>query len=344
MQYYDVHHVRRSLYGKDPDQLMARLRVITAERDKGTPTHRTRMTLATWLDTWLERYAAKPRTQLRYRNALDRRWGWHTQLMRTQLTQVTPEALQNVLARQLELGHPAASRVYGLKVMRAALQVAVVQGKLGQNPARLVMAPDHRPAPMVALHPDEQARLRPILEAHPLAAAWALALDMGLRIGELLGLDWTDVDLTHGQLAVRRTAHDDGTTGTTKSHRSDRPLMMMPSVQAALEARWELLGRPTTGPVFLAPATGRGARGLARLGGERMRSRALREQWTQALAQAGVRPVRFHSTRVTMITDQDQAGTPLTHVQDYVGHSSLDMTRQYVKVRARQLPALRVVS
>ena len=32
-----------------------------------------------------------------------------------------------------------------------------------------------------------------------------LALRTGLRVGELLGLRWTDVDTTHGQLRVRRT-------------------------------------------------------------------------------------------------------------------------------------------
>ena len=44
-------------------------------------------------------------------------------------------------------------------------------------------------------------------EKHRLYALWAVALAMGLRRGEALGLAWADVDLEHGRLTIRQALH-----------------------------------------------------------------------------------------------------------------------------------------
>jgi hypothetical protein len=44
-------------------------------------------------------------------------------------------------------------------------------------------------------------------EQHRLYALWAVALVMGLRRGEALGLAWADVDLENGRLTVRQALH-----------------------------------------------------------------------------------------------------------------------------------------
>jgi integrase len=44
-------------------------------------------------------------------------------------------------------------------------------------------------------------------EEHRLYALWAVALSMGLRRGEALGLAWSDVDLTAGRLVPRKSLH-----------------------------------------------------------------------------------------------------------------------------------------
>lgn len=337
VKYHDAQHVRRSLYGRDPDALMARLRVILAERDNGTPTHRTRMTLGSWLDTWLVGYAASPRTAERYRFALDTRWRWHRALMATALPKVSTEVLEAVLERQAERGDSAASRRYGLKVMHAALAEAYQRGHVGHNAAARVRPIRHDPAPISVLEADEQARLRPYLLADGLAAAWTLALDYGLRQGEILGLDWTDVDLERGLVRVSRTAHDDGTVDLPKSRTSNRLLHVEGPTLAALRDRSARFMAPVSGPLFLAPTDGRGTRGPARLA-RRMTGRQLRDAWYVMLALAGVRQVKFHTMRHTMLTDEAERGTSLALLQGVAGHASLAQTSAYLHVRALRLP------
>jgi integrase len=52
---------------------------------------------------------------------------------------------------------------------------------------------------------EEIQRLLQVASERRNSARWALALALGLRQGEALGLRWEDVDLDHGVLRVRRS-------------------------------------------------------------------------------------------------------------------------------------------
>lgn len=75
---------------------------------------------------------------------------------------------------------------------------------------------------------------------HRLAALWAVALGVGLRRGEALGLKWSDVDLDRGRLTVRRSLqHVDGklTLHQTKTSTSERTIPLAQPLIRALHAR-----------------------------------------------------------------------------------------------------------
>jgi integrase len=94
-----------------------------------------------------------------------------------------------------------------LRVLRAALQDAVDEELLSRNVARLVqlrVTDDHRVRSFTRA---EALRFLEAAERHRLYALWAVALAMGLRRGEALGLAWADVDLEEGRLTVRRALH-----------------------------------------------------------------------------------------------------------------------------------------
>ena len=101
----------------------------------------------------------------------------------------------------------ASSIRHVLRVLRAALQDAVDEELLSRNVARLVQLRVTDDRKVRSFTRAEALRFLEAAEQHRLYALWAVALAMGLRRGEALGLAWADVDLEEGRLTVRQALH-----------------------------------------------------------------------------------------------------------------------------------------
>ncbi len=94
-----------------------------------------------------------------------------------------------------------------LRVLRAALQDAVDEELLSRNVARLVQLRVTDDRKVRSFTHQEAVRFLQTAQHHRLYALWAVALAMGLRRGEALGLAWADVDLDAGRLKIRQALH-----------------------------------------------------------------------------------------------------------------------------------------
>jgi len=90
-------------------------------------------------------------------------------------------------------------------VLRASLNQAVKWRLLVINPALAVELPRLRKKEMKALSPEQATKFLEHAAADRLSALFALALTAGMRPGEYLGLQWSDIDLDKGIVVVRRT-------------------------------------------------------------------------------------------------------------------------------------------
>lgn len=94
-----------------------------------------------------------------------------------------------------------------LRVLRAALQDAVDEEMLSRNVARLVQLRVTDDRKVRSFTRAEAMRFIRTAEATRLYALWAVALSMGLRRGEALGLQWSDVDFEAERITIRRALH-----------------------------------------------------------------------------------------------------------------------------------------
>jgi integrase len=94
-----------------------------------------------------------------------------------------------------------------LRVLGAALQDAVDEDVLARNVGRLVQLRVTDAHEVRAFTAEEARRLLIAAQEHRLHAMWAVALAVGLRRGEALGLAWDDVDLVAGRLTVRHALY-----------------------------------------------------------------------------------------------------------------------------------------
>jgi integrase len=92
-------------------------------------------------------------------------------------------------------------------VLRAALQDAVDEEMLSRNVARLVQLRVTDDRKVRSFTRAEAMRFLTTAESTRLYALWAVALSMGLRRGEALGLQWSDVDLDAERITIRRSLH-----------------------------------------------------------------------------------------------------------------------------------------
>lgn len=87
--------------------------------------------------------------------------------------------------------------------LTAALEAAVLEGKLVRNVARLVKPPEHTPRERDTWSTAEVRKFLAKASSDRLYAAWRQSL-YGLRRGEVLGLRWSDIDLRVKTLTVNQ--------------------------------------------------------------------------------------------------------------------------------------------
>jgi len=91
------------------------------------------------------------------------------------------------------------------RLLRCALGQAVRKGTLAVNAAALVSAPARSDTEFEILEPEQIEPVLDALKGHKLYPIVALAIYTGMRRGELLALQWDDVDLDAGTVTVRRS-------------------------------------------------------------------------------------------------------------------------------------------
>ena len=313
--------------------------------------------LAEFLDDWLTgviRPNRAARTHELYKMVCDR-YLTESPLATTKLERLRPQDVQSYYGNLLEKGVSADMVHHIHRVLRAALGQALAWGYVPRNPAARIKLPRHEPRPLRVLTKAETKKLVAALhDADPKkqrgrASLWApvaVAATTGLRLGELLALRWSDVDLKGGTLIVRHTLEEVGDVRRLKAPKtkgSKRTVPLHADTVAVLKehrrrqnelriklsrtfsrddddvdwtAVWEdndLVFPDTT------PRTGFPA---GRLRSPKALGRLFRRE-AQAL---GYEKLRFHDLRHSHVTHLLLAGVPVKDVSVRVGHASAAMT------------------
>jgi integrase len=199
---------RRHVRGKTKAAVTTKVRQLEQQRDSGKVRKSGQSwTVEQWLNHWLESIVAPPvitenafiAYEVAVRVHLIPGVGAH------KLDKLEPEHLENLYRRMTRAGAKP-GRVHQVhRTVRAALNEAMKRKRITENPALLAKAPKVEEE---EVEPYSVAQVKSILEAAQQkrnSARWAVALALGLRQGEALGLQWTDIDLDDCTLIVRRS-------------------------------------------------------------------------------------------------------------------------------------------
>jgi integrase len=331
---------RRHVQAGTRAEVVAKVRELEKRRDAGVTAASGTLTVAGWLDLWLDGAAAsrvRPRTLESYRQVVTTHIvpavGHH------RLARLQPEHVEQLHRALLDKGLSPATVLRAHRVLARALRVAEQRGRVARNVCTLVDAPSAgRSAASGALTPEETRKVLDAARGRRNGARWAAALGLGLRQSEALALRWSDVDLEAGSLTVNRSLHRVTGQGIVfaepKTERSRRRIALpRPLVDllrahrtAQLAERLRAGNRWEDGDLVFAQPNGRP-----------LDKHSDWEEWRALLAAAGVRVVRLHDARHSAATTLLALGVPVRVVADMLGHAQ---TRTTQDTYQHVLPAL----
>lgn len=211
-------------------------------------------------------------------------------------------------------------------ILRSAFQQAVRWRVLAQNPCLAVRLPKQQAKEMHALSGAEAAAFLSAVREAPHGALWTLLLGSGMRLGEALGLRWSDLDGETVNVRRSQTRTKAGLVFTEpKTAKSKRTIDLPRYAIEALKRHRAEQGRHA---MRLGTEYDRGADLIfADPFGRPQHPNPLRErEFVPLLKAAGLPPIRIHDLRHTHASLLLAAGEPVLNVSRRLGHANATLT------------------
>ncbi|MFE3636028.1 tyrosine-type recombinase/integrase [Streptomyces sp. NPDC059168] len=197
---------RRHVSRKTKAEVVKAVREIERKRDSGRLSKPgEKWTLGSWLEHWVHEIAKKYVAENTYAGyEVDVRVHLVPGIGAHRLDRLEPEHLEAFYAKMQREGSKAGTAHHVHRTVRVALAEARRRGHVSRNVAEIARAPRLEEEEVEPYTIEEVQSL--LLEASKLrnSARWVVALALGLRQGEALGLQWDDVDLDAGYVRIRR--------------------------------------------------------------------------------------------------------------------------------------------
>ena len=325
---------RRYVYAATRQTAAEKLTVLLKDAQNGLPAVDQRETLGHFAERWLEakRPSIRASTHRRYSTLL--RVNVLPMLGSISLARLTPSHLQQLYAERSAAGRGPQTITHVHRVLHGLLKDAMKWGSVVRNVATLVSPPAIPYREMEILDAGQARDLLNSASDTDLEALWRLALGTGLRIGEIMALRWTEVDLgKHGDSdnsQVRVIATLDRYKGgysltEPKSAKSRRTVHLPNSVRDALRRH-----RARQDAERLQSGNSWNDEGFVfvnKAGGPLNSTQLARRVFKPLLQEAGL-PAWFtiHTLRHTAISFALSRGVAPTDVAAMAGHSSVVVT------------------
>ena len=344
---YTVDGKRKAVYGATYAEARAKLNKVLSEIDRGEYIEPTKETVGSWTNMWLVTYAlpsVKQSTYISYEGYV--RLHIVPALGDVRLTSLSMETCQNffnMLQRKKKLSPKTIRNIYNM--FHYALDQATINRKIIRNPLLGIKLPKNEKKELIVFDRDEQAKLQAAAMAAPEIQAFGVifTLNTGLRLGELIGLRWDDVDFFKHSIRIRRTVgrlqkvDEDGklvkkadgvkTTElvirTPKSSKSQRTIPLFDELwnglmeyQKKQKEMMDALGMDydKNGYIF-GTATGKV-----------YDPRVYEDLYKRCLRDAGLRSIKFHALRHTFATRALEAGMDIEVLSKLLGHAQASTT------------------
>lgn len=299
--------------GKLKREAEKKLSELMGEVHSGTYREIQKITFAAFSELWLKSYAetkTKPSTLRSYQDIIN------NHLIPVMgdyfLTEINTAMLQKYVAMRLQSVKPKTviNEIVPLKEM---FKHALKWNYLKFNPAEYVERPRKEEIEMEIFTPDEVNKF--LEQVTPKYKPFFLtAILTGMRRGELLGMQWGDIDWNHNQVHVKRSLWKSQFV-SPKSKKSKRKIDLSPALIMELK-KHKLACPPSNLDIVFCNLEGRPLNPDS----------LVKRQFLPALRRAKIKRIRFHDLRHTNVAFRIEQGQNIKYIQNQLGHASIQTT------------------
>jgi integrase len=317
-------YLARTVKGTKREAELALAKLIQAV-ETGMDFDSGRITVAEYLDRWLAASARslRQKTLERYRELV--RIHVVPIVGGVRLEKLQPLHLERVYQEILAKGRSGQTALHVHRLLFTALRQAVAWQLLHRNVAEAVTAPKPEPKDIPPLTRKDVEKLLQVVKDTDLEVLTVLALGTGMRLGEVLGLRWQDVDLEGGRARIVQTIQQTSTGPVVVPPKSDRSrrIVLLPSFvtqplkrhKAAQAERRLICGAEWQDNDLV----------VDRGDGGPLLTRVISRRFSTAMRKVGL-DLTFHGLRHGHASLMLAAGVDMKVVSERLGHSTIAIT------------------
>lgn len=334
---------RKAFYGKTRADVHAKMTAALNELQIGNFVYNPKMTLGNWLVTWLNEYAinsVKHSTRVSYEMYITKHI--NPFIGKVKLVDLKTDIIQKFYNEKLENGRidgygglspKTIKNIHNL--LHKALDQGLENGLINKNPTEFVQLPKITKTKMRVLYPKEHKKIIEASYTEKYGFIVRLALETGMRLGELTALQWRDINLSDKSLIVSRTLnrlknYDKSINSKTvlvegepKTKNSMRSIPLSTKVIEELKIikveqikNKEIWKQGYNEKEYI----------FANELGKPIEPRTMQDVFKNIVAKANIRNTNFHALRHTFATRALEAGIQSKVVSEILGHSTVGIT------------------